>query len=66
MSRKTYRVYLPLLLLALGCTGNVETTDDSVKMEAEVPKVEIGDETPDLDPSTDDDVDIDTPAPGDK
>jgi hypothetical protein len=44
----------------------VETTDDSVKMEAEVPKVEIGEETPDLDPRTDDDVDVDTPLPGDK
>ena len=66
MSRKSHGFYLPLLLLALGCTGNVETTDDSIKMEAEVPKVEIGDEAPDLDPSTDDDVDIDTPAPGDK
>jgi hypothetical protein len=55
-----------ILVVALGCTGNVETTDDSTKIEAEVPKVEVGDETPDLDPRTDDDVDIDTPAPGDK
>jgi hypothetical protein len=55
-----------LVVLALGCTGDVETTDDSVKMEAEVPKVEIGDESPDLDVTTDDDVDIDTPAPGDR
>ncbi len=57
----------PLLvaLAATGCTGDVATTDDSIKMEAEIPKVEIGDEAPDLDPSTDDDVDVDTPAPGD-
>lgn len=55
-----------ILSLAIGCTGNVETTDDSTKIEAEVPKVEIGDETPDLDPRTDDDVDIDTPVPGDE
>lgn len=55
-----------ILVVALGCTGNFETTDDSTKIEAEVPKVEVGDETPDLDPRTDDDVDIDTPAPGDK
>ncbi|HEX6962703.1 MAG TPA: hypothetical protein VF175_12600 [Lacipirellula sp.] len=60
--------YLPLalLLIALGCTADVQTTDDSVKVEAEIPKVEVGDETPDLDPSTDDDVDVDTPAPGDQ
>ena len=55
-----------LLMASLGCTAGVDTTDDSVKMEAEVPKVEIGDETPDLDPTTDDDVDIDTPAAGDR
>jgi hypothetical protein len=55
-----------ILSLVVGCTGNVETTDDSTKIEAEVPKVEVGDETPDLDPRTDDDVDIDTPAPGDE
>jgi hypothetical protein len=48
-----------------GCSGNVETTDDSTRVEADLPKVEVGDRTPDLDPSTDDDVDIDTPAPGD-
>jgi hypothetical protein len=54
-------------VLALsGCSGDVTTTDDSVKLEAEIPKVEIGDETPDIDPRTDDDVDIDTPAPGDQ
>jgi hypothetical protein len=55
-----------ILSIAIGCTGNVETTDDSVKIEAEIPKVEVGDETPDLDPRTDDDVDIDTPEPGDE
>ena len=59
-------VAVALALCSSGCTGNVETTDDSVKMEAEVPKVEIGEETPDLDPRTDDDVDVDTPLPGDK
>ena len=55
-----------ILAVALGCSSNVETTDDSTKIEAEVPKVEVGDEAPDLDPGTDDDVDIDTPAPGDQ
>ena len=55
-----------LLMASLGCTAGVDTTDDSVKMEAEVPKVELGDETPYLDPTTDDDVDIDTPAAGDR
>lgn len=48
-----------------GCAGDVETTDDSTRMEIEGPKVEQGDEPVDLDPSTDDDVDIDTPLPGD-
>jgi hypothetical protein len=55
-----------VLTIALaGCTGDVETTDDSIKTEIETPKVEVGDKTPDLDPRTDDDVDVDTPAPGD-
>jgi hypothetical protein len=49
----------------LGCTGDVETTDDSIKMETEVPKVEMGPGETDMDPSTDEDVDIDTPAAGD-
>jgi hypothetical protein len=35
-------------------------------MEVETPKVEVGDKAPDLDPTTDDDIDIDTPAAGDK
>jgi hypothetical protein len=48
-----------------GCSGNVETTDDSTRIETEVPKVEVGDRKPDLDPGTDDDIDVDTPAPGD-
>ena len=51
---------------SLGCTGDVETTDDSTKLELEGPKVEIGEEDPDLDPTTDDDVDIDTPLEGDQ
>jgi hypothetical protein len=59
-------IFWPAILnIAIGCTGNVETTDDSTKIEAEIPKVEVGDKTPDLDPRTDEDVDIDTPAPGD-
>ncbi|HEY3392768.1 MAG TPA: hypothetical protein VGK58_08675 [Lacipirellulaceae bacterium] len=48
-----------------GCSGNVETTDDSTRVETDLPKVEVGDRKPDLDPSTDDDIDVDTPAPGD-
>ena len=51
---------------SIGCAADVETTDDSTKMEVEGPKVEIGDAPVDLDPRTDDDVDIDTPAAGDK
>jgi hypothetical protein len=57
---------LSLAAGALGCTGNVETTDDSLHLEADVPKVETGDKSVDLDPRTDEDVDIDTPLPGDK
>jgi hypothetical protein len=59
-------VVVALAVCTVGCTGDVETTDDSIKVEAEVPKVEVGEETPDLDPRTDDDVDVDTPLPGDK
>ena len=55
-----------LFAAAMGCSSKVATTEDSTRIEAEVPKVEVGDETPDLDPRTDDDVDIDTPAPGDR
>lgn len=50
-------------LLANGCRAKVEPTADSVKIEAEVPKIEIK-KTPDLDPRTDDDVDIKTPGEG--
>ena len=59
---------LSLLLASatLGCTGDVETTEDSTKIEAEVPTVETGDADLDLDPRTDDDLDIDTPAAGDR
>jgi hypothetical protein len=59
-------VAVALAIGSVGCTGDVETTDDSIKVEAEVPKVEVGEETPDLDPRTDGDVDVDTPLPGDK
>jgi hypothetical protein len=64
------KVYLSAtpLLLALqfaGCTSSVEETEDSVRIEVEIPKVETGEQPPDLDPGTDDDVDVDTPIPGD-
>jgi hypothetical protein len=49
----------------IGCSADVTTTDDSHKVEIETPKVEVGDEPVDLDPRTDEDVDVDTPAPGD-
>ena len=66
MTRDTiYCLMLVTALFAAGCSAKVETTNDSVKMQAEVPKVEVN-KTPDLNPATDDDVDIDTPAPGDK
>jgi hypothetical protein len=48
-----------------GCSGSIETTDDSTRVETDLPKVEVGDRKPDLDPRTDDDIDVDTPAPGD-
>jgi hypothetical protein len=59
-------VAVAFAVCSAGCTSDVKTTDDSIKVEAEVPKVEVGEETPDLDPRTDDDVDVDTPLPGDK
>jgi hypothetical protein len=57
-----------LLLFATtmtGCSGSVETTDDSTRIQTDLPKVEVGDRKPDLDPATDDDIDVDTPMPGD-
>ncbi len=58
-----------VLLIALpftaGCNGSSSITDDSTKLELEVPKVEIGDDPVDLNPATDGDVDIDTPMKGD-
>jgi hypothetical protein len=57
---------LAAAFVAHGCSAKVETTEDSTKVEADGPKVEIGDKPIDLDPKTDDDVDIDSPAPGDK
>ena len=47
----------------VGCRAEVKTTKDSTKVEAELPKVEIN-KTPDLDPKTDDDVDVKTPGKG--
>lgn len=57
----------PILTAALltGCSGEVQTTEDAVHVEADVPKVEVGEADVDLNPETDDDIDIDTPAPGD-
>jgi hypothetical protein len=64
-----YRIACILFILiaaaVTGCSGDVTTTDDSTHLETEVPKVEVGDQKPDLDPRTDDDIDVDTPAPGD-
>lgn len=65
MTRYVTAILALSMTAALGCTGDVETTDDSIKMEAEVPKVETGPGKVDLDPRTDSDVDVDTPAPGD-
>jgi hypothetical protein len=57
---------LALAIGAVGCTGDVQTTDDSLHIEADLPKVETGSKSLDLNPKTDEDVDIDTPLPGDK
>ncbi len=62
--------HIAYLLVALsiasaGCRADVETTDDSHRIEVEVPKVEIGEEPVDADVGTDEDIDIDTPSPGD-
>jgi hypothetical protein len=64
----SFRRGLSVLALGLalaGCSAKVETTEDSTRVEAEGPKIEVGDAPVDLDPGTDDDVDVDTPAPGD-
>ncbi len=64
-SRITACCLLASALATAGCAGDIETTDDSIRTEVETPKVELGEEPVDLDPRTDEDVDIDTPAPGD-
>jgi PBP1b-binding outer membrane lipoprotein LpoB len=58
---RDFLIILFMALLLIGCRAQVEPTDNSVKVEAELPKVEIK-KTPDLDPRTDDDVDIKTPT----
>ena len=66
MLKKIASVLLLLsALMTAGCTADVETTDDSTRVQTDLPKVEVGERTPDLDPRTDDDIDVDTPAPGD-
>jgi hypothetical protein len=66
MTRKITTFLLLLLATTIaGCSGSVETTDDSTRVETDLPKVEVGDQKPDLDLRTDDDIDVDTPAPGD-
>ncbi len=60
-----YRLSSLILAAALtGCAADVQTTDDSTKLELEVPKVEMKG-TPDFDPSTDHDVEIKTPQTSD-
>jgi hypothetical protein len=50
-----------LVLAVAGCDATPAVPDN----EPVAPKIEVK-KTPDLDPRTDDDVDIDTPVPGDK
>jgi hypothetical protein len=57
---------LGVALAIAGCAAEVETTDDSERVSVEVPKVETGDQPVDLDPGTDEDIDVDTPLPGDR
>jgi hypothetical protein len=57
---KWMMMLVAVALTSAGCKSEVSTTKDSVKIEAEVPKVEVN-KTPDLDPRTDDDVDVKTP-----
>jgi hypothetical protein len=67
-SMKNGMIWLLMTLSAVivaGCRTEVETTEDSHKVEVAVPKVEVGDAPVDLDPKTDKDVDVDTPSPGD-
>jgi hypothetical protein len=52
--------------MLIGCTADVQTTDDATRVTVETPKVETSGQKPDLDPTTDDDVDVDTPLPGDR
>jgi hypothetical protein len=59
-------VTVAVLCSTIGCSAKVDTTEDSTKVEVEGPKLDLGDQPVDADPSTDADVDVDTPAPGDK
>ena len=53
------------MLLLIGCESSVEPTQNPVRLENEVPKVELGEGAIDMNPATDNDIDIDTPVPGD-
>jgi hypothetical protein len=50
-----------LILALAGCDATPAVRDN----EPVAPRIEVK-KTPDLNPKTDDDVDIDTPVPGDK
>ena len=68
MRMRTLTTGLLSLLLCgamIGCTGDTETLDDGVGADDGSLGVETGAEPTDLDPTTDDDVDIDTPIEGD-
>jgi len=54
-------LFMSVMVFSLpGCRTEVKETKDSVKVQTELPKVEIK-KAPDLDPRTDDDIDIKTP-----
>ncbi len=51
--------------IIVGCDGDVGTTDDSTRIEVQIPKVDVGNDPIDMDPSTDGDIDMDTSFQGD-
>ncbi len=63
--RTTGFLLMAMALGTLGCAQDADTTTPPATGEPSAPRIELGEEDVDLDPSTDDDVDIDTPAPGD-
>jgi hypothetical protein len=66
MKSKVLALFAALCVATLGCRADVETTPDSTKVEVEGPRVTTGDRPLDLNPETDADSDVDSPAHGDR